>query len=138
MAVDVREIISSVADAMAIFGMGGFFTWSFVKRSIVERDVADTGISIFSWSVKLFLCIGALAAIFIPAMLVRMFVILVITGSYSPSEWVWSENEPLAYAISYFVSALIFIPLAILTVASVFSWSFAPFRRFWMRFSGKG
>ena len=138
MALDVKEIISSMADAMTIFGVGGFFTWSFVKRSIAERDVAGTGVSIFSWSVKLCLCIAALAALFIPAMLVRMFVILVIAGSNSSSEWLWSESEPLAYSISYFVSALLFIPLAILTVASVFSWSFTPFRRFWMRFSGSG
>ena len=137
-ALDARNIISSIADAMTIFGVGGFFTWSFVKRSITERDVADVGVSIFSWSVKLFLCLAALAALFIPAMLVRIFVIMVISGSYSPGEWLWSKHEPLAYSISYFVSALLFIPLGILTASSVFSWSLAPFRKFWLRLSGRG
>lgn len=126
-----------IADAMTIFGFGGFFTWSFVQRSIAERDVADAGISVFAWSVKLFLCLVALAILFFISLILRGFIILSITGIYSTNDWLWSSGAPVAYSISYAVSALVFIPLAVLTVSSVFLWSLAPFKKFKQRFIGK-
>jgi len=133
----VKDCISILADIMSIFGVGGFFTWSFVRRSIVERDVADSGISVFAWSVKFFISIIVVGILFVPAMIFRSVVVLILTGFYSPGEWIWSDAEPVAYSVAYSVTALLFIPIFILSVSSVLSWSFSPFVKFWGRFVGR-
>lgn len=135
---EVKEAISAIADAMTIFGVGGFFTWSFVKRSIQEQGVADVGISIFAYSVKLFLSLGALLLIAPLAYTLHFFTILAVAGSYGPSDGFWNASEPVAYSVAYGVTALAVLPLSILTVSSIFSWSLNPFRSFYARLTGKG
>lgn len=130
-----RDYVSVLADVMSIFGVGGFFTWSFVRRSIIERDVADSGVSVFVWSVKVFICVLLVAILFFPAIIFRSMIVLVITGSYSPSRWIWSDDAPVAYFISYLISSLLFIPIVILSISSVLVWSFNPFVKFWGRFT---
>lgn len=133
----LKDMIGLAADMMTLFGVTGIFTWSFVKKNMEGRKPEDIGISVFALAVKGFMSIAVLVALIIPAFLFHMFVILLISGSYLPSDGLWSEQKATVYIVSYVLSCLWFIPVAVLSISSVFTWSLEPFRRFRLAFTGK-
>lgn len=133
----LKDIIGLVADLMALFGLSGFFTWAFVKKSLNSLEPAEIGVSVFAMAVKAFLSIFVLAALLVPGFFLHMIVIMILSGSYMPSEALWSERKSVLYVASYVLNALWFIPLSILSVSSVFAWSLNPFQRFWHAFTRK-
>lgn len=133
----LKDIIGLAADMMTLFGLTGLFTWSFVKKNMEGHKPADIGISVFALAVQCFMSIAVLVALLIPAFFFHIFVILLISDSYSPSEALWSDHKATAYTVSYTLNCLWFIPMAVLSVSSVFTWSLEPFRRFHRAFTGK-
>lgn len=133
----LKDIIGLAADMMTLFGLTGLFTWSFVKKNMEGLKPADIGISVFALAVKCIISIAVLIALLIPAFFFHMLVIMIISDGYSPSDALWSEYKATAYTVSYVLNCLWFIPIAVLSVSSVFTWSFEPFRRFHRAFTGK-
>lgn len=133
----LKEMIGLAADMMTLFGVTGIFTWSFLKKNTEGRKPEDVGISVFALAVKCFMSIAVLVVLLIPAFFFHMFVIMVISDSYLPSDGLWSEQKATAYTVSYVLSCLWFIPVSVLSISSVFTWSFEPFRRFRRAFTGK-
>lgn len=133
----LKDMIGLAADMMTLFGVTGVFTWSFVRKSMEGSKPEDIGISVFAFAVKCFMSIAVLVALLIPAFFFHMFVILLISDSYLPSDGLWSEQKVTAYTVSYALSCLWFIPMAVLSISSVFTWSLEPFRRFQRAFTGK-
>lgn len=134
---NLKDIIGLAADMMALFGLTGLFTWSFVRKSMEGYKPADIGITVFALAVKCFMSIAVVVALLIPTFFFHIFVILAISDSYLPSEALWSDRKVTAYTASYVLNCLWFIPVAILSVSSVFTWSLEPFRRFHRAFTGK-
>lgn len=133
---NIKDIIGLLADVMTLFGVSGFFAWSFVRKSIESRSIADAGITIFALSVKAFLSLIFLLLLFVPAFFSHLFMILLISGHYGGEDGLWNAQKPLAYALSYLVTALWVIPVAILSVSAIFTWSLDPFHRFVRAFKG--
>jgi hypothetical protein len=134
---DIQKIISTLADIMTIFGVGGFFTWSFVKQSVQERDVSDIGVSMFAYSIKFFLTIISQIIIFALAYCLHFFLVLFMSGNYTSADGIWNPEKTLVYAITYATVATLWIPLAILTASSFFAWSTEPFHRLFNKFKIK-
>lgn len=133
----LKDIIGLAADMMSLFGLTGLFTWSFVRKNMEGQQPADIGISVFALAVKFFMSIGVLVCLLIPAFFFHVFVIMVLSDSYTPSEALWSDRKSTAYTVSYVLNCMWLIPMAVLSVSSVFTWSVKPFRRFHRVFTGK-
>lgn len=132
----LKDAIGLAADVMTLFGLSGFFTWSFVRNSLDSRNAADVGVSIFVLAVKAFISIFFLIFLAIPAVFLHIFVIMFISDGFSSSDGFWNDKKATAFVVSYFLNALWFIPTAVLSVSSIFAWSTEPFDRFWRAFIG--
>ncbi len=132
-----KDLIGLIADLMAIFGVGGFFSWSFVKKSVEGRDIADSGIHVFAYSVKAFISIVFLVALFVPAFLSHFTVVLMATGNYAPGDGIWNPEKSFAYLFAYLLTAMWVIPVAIVSVSAIFTWSLTPFKKFWSALRGR-
>lgn len=133
----LKDAVGLAADLMTLFGLSGFFTWAFVRKSLEGKRAEDVGISIFALAVKAFISVFLVGMLLVPAWFLQMMVIIFIHGSYASSDSFWNDQKATAFVVGYFVNALWLIPMAVLTLASIFSWSFEPFARFLRQFTGK-
>ena len=131
----LKDAIGLAADVMTLFGVSGFFTWSFVKKSVEPSSVSDVGVSMFALSVKTLLALVLISLLLIPAGFFHIFLVMLFSGNYGSSDSLWNDQKTTAYALSYLVNALWFIPAIVLSAASIYSWSFEPFRRFRQTFA---
>ena len=53
-------------------------------------------------------------------------------GSVRNPDFWWQSSSWYAYIVSYFVIFLIAIPIYSLIASSIYTWSLAPFRIFWL------
>lgn len=134
----INDFIGLIADLMAIFGIGGFFSWSFVKKSVEERDLADTGINIFAYAIKFFICVLILVTLLVPIFYSHLTVVLIASGHFGSGDGgLWNPAKPVAYVLSYIITSLWAIPFSVLAVSSVFSWSLTPFKKLFQVIRGK-
>ena len=96
------------------------------------------GITVFVLAVKFFISIFAVLLLVVPAGFLQIFIIMFGSGYFGPGDGLWNEKKATAYAIGYFLNSIWFIPVAVLTVASIFTWSTEPFGRFGRSFVGAG
>lgn len=129
------EAIGLVADLMSIFGIGGFFSWAFVRKKVERASAADVGVAVFSLAVKLLLSIAWLAVLSIPAYFSLLFLVTLTSGSFVAGDGFWNAGKASHYALAYFVIALWYIPLSILSISSLLAWSCDPFVRFFRVFT---
>lgn len=134
----VKDIVGLSADIMTLFGVSGVFAWSFVRKNIESRSVADTGVSIFAYAVKTFIVMVLLLFLCVPAFFSHLFIVMLTSGSYAAGDGLWNSQKSFAYLLAYGVTALWLIPMAVLTVSSVYVWSLEPFERFFKAFRGQG
>ncbi len=134
---DLKDVVSLIADIMTIFGLSGFLTWSFVRRGLKEQSLPEVGIGIFAYSIKTFLAVLLLAVLLIPAGFLHAFVVLVCSEGYVSEDGWWNSNKSGTYVVAYLISGLVFLPLSILTVSSIFISSLDPFRRLWNALVGR-
>lgn len=128
--ISFKDALGLVADLLAIFGIGGFFSWAFVCKSLAAVGVADAGVTVFAYAVKLFLVLVLLVVLAIPIYFSQAGIVLFASGQYGTSDGLWNSQKPISYALSYFATALWAIPLTVLCVSSIFTWSIEPFRQF--------
>ncbi|OCH70095.1 hypothetical protein [Vibrio splendidus] len=134
---DFANIISIVSGLMTLLGVGGFFSWSIYDKS-KEPDLSGKAISIFAYSVKFGLCILVLLLMLLPVHLCHISIVLAIgNGSIGSSTMYWSEGNWYAYVVSYIIIVSIWLPIYLLLTASVFHWSFSPFKLFFAKMQGK-
>lgn len=126
----LKDTLGVIADLMAIFGLGGFFTWAFVRKNLEDVSVADAGVTIFAYSVKLFFVIAFLVSLAIPIFFSHLGIVLFASGHYGSDDGLWNTQKSLSYMLAYFITALWAVPVAVLSVSSIFTWSTEPFRRF--------
>lgn len=132
---NLASILGLIADLMSIFGIGGFFSWAFVRKNVEGASVADIGVTAFSLAVKLLLSIFLIGVLLIPAYFFLMFFVALTSGSYATGDGLWNVNKVQHYTLAYFLIALWYIPLSILCVSSLFAWSMDPFVRFYRTFT---
>jgi hypothetical protein len=133
----IKDAIGLVADTMTLFGISGFFAWSFIRKSVESRDLAGTGITVFAYSVKAFMSLVFLLLLSVPAFFTHLFVVLAASGDYSSTDGIWNGQKTVAYAAAYLVTALWAFPIAVLGVSCIFTWSFEPITRFMRAFREK-
>jgi hypothetical protein len=126
----LKDTIGVIADLMAIFGLGGFFTWAFVRKTLEGVSVADAGVTTFAYSVKIFLIITSLVLLSVPVFFSHFGIILFSSGNYGQDDGIWNTQKAFSYLLAYVVTALWAIPVAVLSVGSIFTWSIEPYRRF--------
>jgi hypothetical protein len=134
MDLSLKDTLGVIADLMAIFGLGGFFTWAFVRKNLDGVSVADAGVTIFAYSVKIFLIITLLVLLSVPVFFSHFGIVLFSSGHYGQDDGIWNAQKALAYLLAYFVTALWAIPMAVLSVGSILTWSIEPYRRFFRAF----
>ncbi|MGJ7541546.1 hypothetical protein [Variovorax sp. LT1R16] len=135
-ALTLKDAIGLAADVMTLFGVSGFFTWSFIQKSMEARSPADVGVTVFALSVKVFISFFAVLLLAVPAGALQVFVIMLYSGYFGPGDGFWNQQKATAYLFGYVLNALWFLPAAVLTVASIVTWSTEPFRRFARSFVG--
>ena len=133
----VKDAIGLAADIMTLFGVSGLFAWSFVRKNLESRNVADAGVTIFAYSVKAFIALAILALLYVPAFFSHLFILLVASGHYGAEDGLWNAQKPFAYVVAYVVTALWLIPVAVLSASCIFTWSFEPLSRFARAFRGE-
>jgi hypothetical protein len=126
----LKDTLGVIADLMAIFGLGGFFTWAFVRKNLEGVDVADAGVTIFAYSVKLFFIVAFLVLLSVPVFFSHLGIVLYSSGHYGQEDGIWNAQKSFSYLLAYVVTALWAIPVAVLSVSSIFTWSIEPYRRF--------
>ena len=124
------NIIGLAADILAILGIGGLFTWSFVSKDNQDRDIADIGISVFVIAIRLVLSFFFLCALFLPAALIHFIIVALFSGNFGASDGFWHPDKVKSYTLAYTIVVLLGMPTAVLGVSSIFTWSVGPFRRF--------
>ncbi len=126
----LKDTLGVIADLMAIFGLGGFFTWAFVRKNLEGVGVADAGVTIFAYSVKLFFILAFLVLLSVPVFFSHFGIVLFSSGHYGQDDGIWNAQKSFSYLLAYVVTALWAIPVAVLSVSSIFTWSIEPYRRF--------
>lgn len=134
----VKDLIAVAADLMTLFGVSGFFTWSFVKQELRGQTLAEQGITAFALAVKVVLCFFAFGILAVPASFLHLFLILTFTGDFGPNDGWWNADKPFAFSVSYATGVLLWIPVAVLTASCIFTWSLEPVKEFWAVFSRRG
>jgi hypothetical protein len=129
------QAIHLTADIMTIFGLSGFFTWSFVKKSVESTSPADVGVTAFALAVKTLLCLIVAGMLLLPAGFAHIFLVLIFSGSYSATDSFWSDQKSTAHVLAYVVNALWYIPTVVLFAACIFTWSLEPIDRFGRAFT---
>ncbi len=132
----LKDTLGVIADLMAIFGLGGFFTWAFVRKNFEEVNLADAGVTIFAFSVKLFFAIAFVVSLALPIFFSHLGIVLFASGQYGPDDGLWNAQKSLSYILAYFVTGLWAVPVAVLSVSCIFTWSTEPFRRFFRALKG--
>lgn len=127
---NLKDTLGVIADLMAIFGLGGFFTWAFVRKNLEGVSVADAGVTVFAYSVKLLFVIAFLVLLAVPIFFSHFGIVLFASGHYGPDDGLWNVQKSFSYLLGYFITALWAIPVAVLSVSSIFTWSTEPYRRF--------
>lgn len=117
---------------MTLFGVSGFFTWSFVKKATQGRPLPDIGVAIFAYSIKVFLSIVASSILLGLAYALHFFLVLYASGHYGAGDGLWNSQKTWSYVFAYFMTGALFIPLLSLTVSSIFVWSLRPFVDLWL------
>ena len=126
-------IIGLVADIMAILGIGGLVSWSVFKRERGQFD--ETVLSIFAYSVKTALCLAVLGVFGVVASGVDNIILSMSLGYFGPdTPRFWDPQNPLPYVFAHMATGLLFVPLSLLTCASLYASSLGPFRRFFRVF----
>ncbi|PTO57332.1 hypothetical protein [Vibrio splendidus] len=133
----IKLVLGIAADLMTVFGISGLFAWSFISKDMQEKNLADIGISVFVISVKLVVCFFILALIYIPAFMMHFFIILLSSVHYGAGDGIWNADKSGDYIIAYSACILLWIPVYVLSVSSVFTWSLNPFTRFFDAFTNK-
>ena len=80
MDLSLKDTLGVIADLMAIFGLGGFFTWAFVRKNQDGVSVADAGVTIFAYSVKIFLIITLLVLLSVPVFFSHFGIVCFLLG----------------------------------------------------------
>ena len=127
----VATVIGTVADVMTLFGVSGFFTWSFVKKATQGKPLPDIGVAIFAYSIKVFFCVVATSVLLLLAYGLHFFIVLYGSGHYGGEDGLWNPQKMWSYVFAYFMTGALFIPLISLTVSSIFVWSLRPFKDLW-------
>ncbi len=136
----MKNIISIIADAITILGIGGIVSWSAFrkKKGAFENTVLD----ILAFSVKLCLCVLVLL---IPAALILPLSIP-FTGIFlrdladMPIEFgrnhYWHSGTPTPYVIVYCFHAVLLLPWLVVLCVCIMKWSFSPFGHLFARLRG--
>lgn len=134
-----KDIVGLTADIMTLLGLGGLFTWSFVRKEVEAKSFPDIGINVFALAVKVVLCFTVFTLAFTPLAAGTHFsVVFVLSGNYVPSDGWWNEEKALVYVIAYALTIFLWLPISVLTASSIVSWSLSPFKRFWHAFTRAG
>ncbi|MFZ4552142.1 MAG: hypothetical protein ACOYNB_09990 [Aquabacterium sp.] len=127
----VATVIGTVADVMTLFGVSGFFTWSFVRKATQGKPLPDIGVAIFAYSIKVFFSVVATSILLLLAYGLHFFIVLYGSGHYGGEDGLWNPQKMWSYVFAYFMTGALFIPLISLTVSSIFVWSLRPFKDLW-------
>lgn len=132
---EIANVVSLIAGLMTIFGIGGLFSWSLVRKS--NESLPDATISIFAMSLKLGICILLLWIFALPAHFLHIFVVLTLgKGRMGGADFYWGGEDWYAYIASYLIGFLVWIPTYLILCACTFSWSFTPVKIFVERLKG--
>ncbi len=133
---DVANVISVIPRMMTILGITGVVTWGLFSQQ--RGSFAQNTISVFATSVKMGLCVLLLwptSALFFA---LHIFVVLSLgPGSIADGEMFWRPDYPVVYVVSYLLNTVLWVPLYALMCACIFTWSFRPFRTFWLALRGQ-
>jgi hypothetical protein len=134
--VTVKDVIGLVADLRTLLGITGFFSWAFIQEELRGRPISEVGAGVFAASVKFALCFFLVTFLMLPmAAALHFLLVLSLSGHYGGDDGLWNPEKRLPYLIAYSVTALLSLPVAVLTISSLWTWSLGPFRRFWRAFT---
>jgi uncharacterized protein YacL len=131
-----KDVVGLVADFMAIFGVGGFFTWSFVKKETGSRSLEDIGLETFSAAIKLVICCLVFLFLFPFALYLYYWLEYWLSISVEINDIQFKlDGTQVPSIVGLILSLFLWVPTFIL-FSSVIIWSFKPFKRFWNVFTG--
>jgi hypothetical protein len=121
----IADALSITSSVMTIIGIGGVVTWlQFGDRSLPTRE---RGWAIAAFGVRSFMALLALLPIGIAWSATFGFLAVVLTGSWRGEAW--NADSPFAYGVSYFLSALLFLPISVAAFVAVVTMRLDPVRR---------
>src|SRR5471030_2245714 len=132
----LSTLVSLVSGAMTILGVSGLLTWSLTDKKRGTFD--DNVIGVMAATTKLAIAVVVLLVGAGIGFITHFFVLLLAKGSITASDNIyWDDAFAGAHIAGYAAAVILWLPLVVLCVSSVFSWSLSPFVRFYRALSNK-
>ncbi len=132
----IANIVSIIAGAMTILGLGGLITWS-AFRPGVKTPLQETVLGVAAMALKFGFCLvigvpfamgwGAAFSMMV-IMVAGMLAFPVVDLGRQP--W-WDAAFPAPYVVAWVVPSLVFMPLYIVAAMCLLSRSLQPARGLW-------
>ena len=138
----IADMVSIVAGAMTILGIGGLVTWSALRRGgrspfqEAVLGVAATSLKVGFSLIMLapFAMIWGTAFQLIVIMVAGMLHSYVVDLIRQP--W-WDPAIPVPYIAAWLVPSLVLLPLYVVTTMCILTWSAEPARGLWRALTGR-
>jgi hypothetical protein len=135
----IGNMVSVIADAMTLIGLGGILTWGFVRKG--SSRFADQIVDVFFFSIRLFLLFPITLIFLFLGSVPYLFAYLILRDAFGlitgDAPLYWDQAPPIGYLTAYLIAGLVVVPLYLTICSCVLLWSMRPLESLVNRFLGR-